>query len=123
MTVTVLMVSLRGACSPCPEGLERRDGHCLPDGSAERGPLSESEFRSLYERRGCQELEECLEELCELEPCEIEVDCDPVDWSEFEGCAFDVEVAETCLGERWDCDESAATVWAPSSCAEVYACE
>jgi hypothetical protein len=123
MTTTVLVLGLLSACSPCPDGLERRDGHCLPEGGADRGPLSEPEFRSLYERRGCQELEECLEELCASEPCEIDLDCDPVDWSDVAGCTFDLGTAETCLNERWDCDESAATVWAPSSCAEVYDCE
>ena len=114
------------ACNPCPPGFSRQDGHCLPESpqSGNSEPLTSEGFRELYQRQGCQQLEDCWDErLCgDLDDCSFEIECDPVDWSWATGCTFVQEAAEACLGERWTCDESLFFAEEPEICEEAYNC-
>ncbi len=112
------------ACAPCPDGFERSGGACAPATVGEVPPLSRESFQSRYESAGCRELEDCLCDDLETDYLDCDVDCEPMDWSWTDGCAFDLEQAERCLSERWTCSED-GDVWvveAPESCLLVYDC-
>ena len=117
--MTTLLAIL--ACAPCPEGFDRSGGACAPV-AAEVPPLSEDNFPARYESQGCRELERCVCDDIEGDYLECDVDCEALDWSWTEGCAFDLDQAERCLADGWACDEGAWTVEAPESCLTVYDC-
>lgn len=110
------------ACAPCPEGFVRSGGACTPDAVGEIPPLSEDNFPARYESHGCRELEACICDDLENDYLECDVDCEDVDWSWAEGCAFDLGQAERCLSDGWTCFESEWRVEAPESCLLAYDC-
>ncbi|MCB9684289.1 MAG: hypothetical protein H6735_04510 [Alphaproteobacteria bacterium] len=122
-----MIALLLAACIRCPEGYEAHGGRCEPTGTVPIGtpqPLTSSEFVRDYERKLCDELEECFCDVYDLETCDdIDVRC--IDVEEPTGCAFDAEVAWDCLHDHYRCESGVGgqpTVVAPESCSRVYDC-
>ncbi len=121
----LLSLLLLAACSPCPEGTVKEGGMCVPDtaGGTSDEPLSAENFQRRFNIRRCQAADACL--LDEgYDPDYWDVVCDePKEWDD--SCPFDLDAAERCLAEDWDCAIYGFTIYTdPSpSCDDVYACD
>ena len=115
------------ACVRCPEGFEARGNQCVPTGTVVGGPaapLTSTEFASDYERKLCDELEDCWCEVYDVETCDT-TDLECIDVDAPQGCAFDADVAWDCLHDHYRCETTAGgdpMVVAPESCSRVYDC-
>ncbi|MCA9491096.1 MAG: hypothetical protein KC621_14300 [Myxococcales bacterium] len=122
-----MIVWLVLACVRCPEGFEAHGPRCEPSGTLPVGtpqPLTSADFVRDYERKLCDELEECFCDAYDLETCDdVDVQCPRVE--EPEGCAFDPDIAWDCLHDHYRCESGSVgdpAVVAPESCGRVYDC-